>query len=178
MLDIKLTNEQIAFYKSLPEFEDSPKIDTTLTFEGVTLTAYGFNSTLADVLIEKGPKELTLRDIPGTVGFTGTAVLNMLRETAKLQEFNLYEFCAGRPILTSWDVNTRSECLTFGRIDDKGVSTFQVTPCTAGTCTVVLQNDGNELWRGNLLMRFPTSAFEICDAAKAIDRMRTASRKR
>jgi hypothetical protein len=50
MPDIELTPEQVQFYKTLPELENSNYIDATLTHDGVQLAAYGAKTAHGGIL--------------------------------------------------------------------------------------------------------------------------------
>lgn len=169
MLDIKLTPEQVKFYKTIPKLGNSNRVDATLTHNGVQLTACGFKSAPADVTAECGFDGLTIRDIPGTDGLTGTAVLNLLRETAKLQEFNLYKFWSERPLVSGWKVSTHGNTLTFLLHTGAETTRFQVTPTSGMECRIVLLHGGEERWHGRLPVRFPQDSGEIYRMAQAID---------
>ena len=169
MLDIELTQEQVQFYKTLPKLENSPNIDATLTHNGAQLAAYGFKTALADVLAERGSDGLTIRDIPGTNGLTGTAVLNLLRETARLQDFDLYKFWSARPPVSGWKVSTNGNAVTFLLHSGAETTCFQVTPTSDMGCLIVLRHGGEERWRRRLPVRFPQDSGEIYRMAQAID---------
>lgn len=169
MFDIELTPEQVQFYKTLPKLENSDRVYATLTHNGVKLTACGFKSAPADVMAEHGADGLTILNIPGTDGLTGTAVLNLLRETAKLQGFDLYKFWSARPLVSGWKVSTHGDALTFLLHMGAETTCFQVTPTADMGCHIVLRHGGEERWQGRLPVRFPRDSGEIYRMAQAID---------
>jgi hypothetical protein len=169
MLDIELTTEQVQFDKTLPKLENSRRIDATLTHNGVHLTAYGFKTAPADVLVESGSDGLTIRDIPGTAGLTGSALRNLLRDTAKLQEFDLYKFWSARPLVSGWKISTNGDVLKFLLHMGAETTCFQVTPTSDMECRIVLRHGGEELWHRRMPVRFPQDLGEVYRMAQAID---------
>ena len=122
MNELKLTQEQAAFYKDIDvKSAVGDKLYPEFVYKGTTVRVLPYETCSADVVpmqdsMSKPENALAVRNIPGTSGLSAEAVLTKVVASAKAQyksaEHSKHFVMHWAPDVTCWEVTTSSDTYT------------------------------------------------------------------